>query len=96
MNYARGNVVRLTGTFYDIDDALTDPDTVSFEMKASDGSTTTYVYLTDAQLVRDSTGVYYVDADTDTAGTYFYRFHSTGDGKAADWKRFEVKTDPFA
>jgi len=94
-DYARGNVVRLTGTFYDIDDAVTDPAAVSFQYKFPGGSTVTLVYGTDAAVVKSSTGVYYVDLATDTVGITFYRFLSTGTGKAAAWSQFQVKTDPL-
>ncbi len=55
------------------------------------GVTTTYVYLTDNELVKDSTGKYHVDINANAAGTWYYRFFSTGTGQAAEERQFEVR-----
>jgi hypothetical protein len=83
--YDVGDEVRITGTFTDADGNAQDPTAVFFAFLApSATSATTYEYGTDAELVKDSTGVYYVDLDLDEAGLWRYRFYSTGTGQAAD------------
>jgi hypothetical protein len=69
---------RLTCTFYDISNALADPTTVTFSIKLPAGTTTSYIYGTDAELVRASTGVYYVDFLFNAKGAYIYRFLGAG------------------
>lgn len=90
-----GDSPRLKGTFTDAAGAVVDPATVTFKIKNPYGTITTYVYGTDAQLVKLSTGIYYVDFDVTIAGTWFYRFSSTGTGKAADEAEFTVEESEF-
>ena len=84
--YDLGDVVRLTGTWTDPlnSDAALDPTAVNLSIRNPAGTVTTYVYGDDAELVKSSTGVYYLDLDLDTAGIWHYRFFSTGTGKAAE------------
>lgn len=90
--YQVGDDVRCTGTFEDSDDVAIDPTAVFFLYKDPSGNVTTLEYLVDAAVVKDSTGVYHVDVDADESGDWWYRFHSTGTGKAAGEKRFRVET----
>ncbi len=48
--------------------------------------------LMDAELVKGSTGVYYVDYTTTAAGTLDYRFEGTGAAVAAAESLFGVKS----
>lgn len=68
-----------------------DPDAVSITIKAPDGTVTSYVYGTDIEVVRDGVGLYHMDVDANQAGTWFYRFESTGVGQAAEERRFIVR-----
>ena len=79
---------RSTGT-------LTDPSVVTFKFKNPAGTETTYVYGTDAELVKDSTGMYHVDLDISSPGIYFYRFVGSGTVKAASESKFTVKASQF-
>lgn len=90
----QGDLVRCTGTFYDEDDAVADPSDVTFYLKGPN-TDVTYEYGTDAELVRLSEGVYYVDFSVpvtgrEAAGTYTYRFEGTGSNQAADEGTFVV------
>lgn len=78
-----GDKVRLSAAFTDISGAAQDPGGVTFKIRAPDGTTTSYVYLTDAALVKDSTGNYHVDWVIATAGRYRYRFAGVTSGQAA-------------
>ncbi len=73
-----GDIVRATATFRNIAGVATDPTGVTFKLRKPDGTTTTYVYPTDAQLVKDSTGNYHVDVTVTLAGFYEWRFEGTG------------------
>ncbi len=83
--YTVGSVVRVTGTFKDINGTLADPSTVVFKYKNPVTLvTTTLTYLSDGALVKDSTGTYHVDVDTSTsAGDWWVRWQSTGAAQGA-------------
>ncbi len=93
---------------YDLGDAVTceasfkkagvllDPTAVTFKVKNPAGVETVYVYGTDVQLIRDSTGKYHVDINANAVGTWFYRFESTGTGQAAQEGAFRVQTSNFS
>ena len=93
--YDKGDLIRCSAAFTDSDGAAADPDVVVFSFTEPDGSLTTYTYGTDVELVKDSTGNYHVDVDGNAAGTWFYRFHSTGSGQAADESLFQVDPGVF-
>ena len=90
-----GDDVKCTAEFQTADDAAVDPDTVRFKVKNPSGTVTTLAYGTDAAVIRDSTGNYHVIVDANQAGTWHYRFWSTGNGKAADESTFEVEESDF-
>lgn len=99
--YHAGTRVKCQMTFY-ADEAETtpaDPTAVTFMMKVPRGPITTYVYLTDAQLVKVSTGVYRVMWDTngaaDGVGVYTYYFHGTGAVVESKEKEFKTKKTIF-
>lgn len=90
--YDVGDEVRCTGTFTESDGTVRNPSSVFFSFSApSDTSATTYEYGVDTDIVRASTGVYYVDLDIDEAGVWRYRWYSTGTGRAADEAYFHVR-----
>lgn len=57
---------------------LTDPTTLTFTMRQPDGSTVTYVYGTDAELIRDGAGTYRVEWTFQDPGIMVYDFKGTG------------------
>ena len=73
-----GDLLRLTTTFANSAGTITDPTGVTFSVRKPDGTVTTYVYPTDAQLVKSTTGVYYVDFTITLAGRHVYRWVGTG------------------
>lgn len=77
-----GTTTRIAVNFQDDDGTDVDPSTVTFKAYAPDGETTTYVYATDAELIRADTGDYYVDFEPDQSGRWHYRWTSTGSGTA--------------
>ena len=87
--YDIGDVVRITGTIAQGVSAL-DPTTVSIVVRRPDGIKRTFVYLTDAEVVRTAQGAYRLDYTTTLAGPHWYRWISTGTGAAAGEERFVV------
>ena len=98
-HYARGNTIRSTGTFTDpVTGAVTDPAVIHFSFKNPVGATTTYVYGTDTELVKDSTGVYHVDVDANMVGSWYERWYgelSVGVLKAARETHFVIDASEF-
>lgn len=94
--YQKGDNVRCLATFTNVSTgAVADPSTVTFSVRSPSGVITTYTYGTDAEVVKSSTGVYYVMVDANEVGIWHYRFASTGTGKAADEEKFEVEPSVF-
>ena len=92
--YDVGDSVRMSAAFT-VSSVATDPTTITFKMREPDGTVTTYVYGTDAELVKDSTGNYHVDWGTSMSGDFFYRFTGTGACVAASEGYFTVKESRF-
>jgi uncharacterized protein YfaS (alpha-2-macroglobulin family) len=88
--YTIGALVRCSAAFTTAAGVAQNPGAVSFTVREPDGTATTYVYGTDAELVRASTGNYYVDVDATEAGTWRFRFAGTGTGQAAAEGMFRV------
>lgn len=95
-SYDKGDLVRVTGTFTNASDAATDPTTVTCKVKTPAGVTTTYLYGTDAALVKDSTGVYHLDITASTSGQWWYRWEGTGAVEQADEDTFIIEPSAFA
>lgn len=91
--YDKGDLVRVSAAFATSAGVATDPTTVKFSFTDPAGTTTTYTYSTDVQLVKDSTGNYHVDIDASSTGNWLYRFFSTGTGQAAAEGEFFVKSN---
>ena len=89
-----GDLVRVTATFTDPDDndAPIDPEVVNVTFRDPSGNITTWVYDTDEEVVRSAEGIYYADIDADEAGTWEYRWWSTGSGQAAEAKKFKIRS----
>ncbi len=89
--YAQGGQLRLRVTFTNAETLQPiDPGAVYLTVRTGAGAVTTYQYGVDADLIRQSAGKYYRDVDIDVAGQWHYRWHSTGAGKAADERPFDV------
>lgn len=82
-NFIQGNLVRVTVTFQDLLGVNTDPTSVTAKIENPSKVTTTYTYLSTADIVRSATGVYYIDVDLDEGGIWKYRFEGIGNLKAA-------------
>lgn len=78
-SYSYLTTVRITGTWEQNDVAI-DPDTVTFRFISPDEVTTSKVYLTDSEVVRDSTGIYRYDLTLNEEGIWYYRWEGVGSG----------------
>src|SRR5689334_164470 len=92
--YVEGQGLRVSAEFR-ADRALTDPSAVRFKLKKpSDDDTEVFTYGTDDEIVRESTGKYYVDLTLDESGSWHYRWESDGVVTAGQ-NRFRVSAaDP--
>lgn len=88
--YHLGDLVRVSGVFTNAVGTAVNPTVVNLSFRNPSGNETTYIYGTDAALVKDSTGNYHVDIDADEAGIWHYRWWSTGTGQAAEAVKFIV------
>jgi ribosomal protein L21E len=77
-HYEVGDAVRVTVTFRDLNGAVADPTTVVAKYRRETDAVTTKTYGTDAEVVRDSLGVYHIDITPSAAGTWHARFAGTG------------------
>ena len=93
--YQKGDLVRCSAAFATSAGVATDPAAIRFQVRTPAGDTTEYVYGTDAEFMRAAAGSYYVDVSASEAGTWRYRFYSTGTGQAADERAFRVKDSWF-
>lgn len=73
-----GDNKRFSITFTDIVGAAADPTAITAVITEPDGVVTTYVYGTDAELVKDSVGVYYVDWTFAKKGRHKIKISGTG------------------
>jgi hypothetical protein len=87
--YTKDSTVTISNTFT-LTGTATDPTTVTCYFKDPTGALTTYVYGTNSQLVRDSTGAYHVDIFANIAGNWWYRFEGTGTVVSASEAEFIV------
>ena len=91
-----GDLRRLTVTFTDIAGIAADPTGVSFSIRKPGGTVTSYVYATDAQLVKSATGIYYVDFAVTLSGRHVYRFVGTGAVSTAENGEFYARRNEAA
>lgn len=88
-SYTKGQQVRFTGTFKNEAGALADPTTVTFRLKAPDGT------LTTPTASSTSTGVWTALATLTQEGTYHFRFEGAGAIVAANEDAVVVTRSQF-
>lgn len=76
--YDIGDRRKLSCEIRDEDGSLVDPTALTFTMREPDGTVTHYVRGTDAELVRDSLGIFHVHWDCELAGFHTWRFEADG------------------
>jgi hypothetical protein len=86
---------RLKAQFVSQTGVLNDPSEVTFKHKDPSGNTATLTYVAAAQVIRESTGIYYFDLALDEVGTWYFRAEGTGTPQVAAEMAFEVRTTQF-
>jgi hypothetical protein len=94
-SYDKGDLVRSSGAFTNTAGTATDPTTIICRVRTPTGTTTTYLYLTDAALVKDSTGNYHVDINATESGVWWVRWEGTGTVVQAEEDSFFVEYSKF-
>lgn len=77
-HYEQDSLLRFKATFKNIAGTATDPTVVTLRITKPGLAAVTYTYGTDAELERDSVGIYHMDFTCDVAGEYKYRWKGTG------------------
>ena len=85
-----GDIRRVSATFKNAAGADTDPTTVTVKIRAGYDEPVTYVYGTDAELVKTATGKYYVDYLIGNPGRHFHQWVGTGSVQVMEEKEFYV------
>jgi hypothetical protein len=89
-----GDLIRVTGVFrLQSTGGVIDPTNVFLSILDPDEGLTTYQFEggTDDEIIKDSVGTYHADIDAIIAGTWYYRWFSTGVGQAAIEGRFVIR-----
>lgn len=68
-----------------------DPDTLTFTIKDPSANVESYVYGTDAEVVKTGTGVYYVQYELDEVGAWYYEWDASGTLDVAEQGSFDVR-----
>lgn len=88
--------IRLTASFVDSDGDAVDPDTVTFKTYSPQGLVASYVYGTDSEVQKASTGNYTADVTPDKAGRWHFRWETTGTGTVLALEGdFIIQRSPF-
>lgn len=85
-----GKLYRARGTFRDADEALADPTTVTLHVRPGPVAAWETYTLADAEVTRESLGVFFRDLTLDTPGMWAWRWESTGNPTTADQGVFDV------
>lgn len=89
--YDLGDLIRASTAFTNTAGVATDPTVITVMHRVGIDTVSTYVYGTDEQVAKDSTGNYHIDILADTAGVHFVRWTGTGTITAADEDTWVVK-----
>jgi len=90
MTFDVGDTIKLTCLFR-VADVLTDPSTVACTVRFPNNKTTTFTYLSDANLTKVATGSYRCDVDATLPGSHVFRWLSTGTAKGAEEGTYDVR-----
>lgn len=88
-SFISGDTIRF-GVTFTLGGVLTDPTTVTFRTRNPNKVVRSYIYQTDAELVRISAGTYRIDLQLDLPGEHFYRFEGVGIAPGASEDRVRI------
>lgn len=86
-----GNLVRLRGTYTDINGDLQDPTNVTIETEEPDTAYTLKTFGPDLEVIKESLGIFHLDFSPTQEGRHGYRWASTGTGQAAKEGTFLIQ-----
>lgn len=90
-SYLKGQKIRCEAEFRNVaSGALVDPANVFFRSLNPNNVAITRQYLVDLNVIRDGVGLYHYDLLLDVAGTWHYRWDSTGTHEGANETRVEA------
>lgn len=75
-DFISGETCRFAVAITDVDATAADPGALRLRVRDPSGTTTTYTYGTDAEVVRSGAGTYRADLSLSIAGTWAYRWES--------------------
>ncbi len=90
-DYDNGDLVRAATAFTNSGGSAADPSNITVKYRIGAGVISSYVYGTDAEVVRDSVGNYHIDILMENPGVYHIRWEGTGTVTAADEDTWIVK-----
>jgi RecJ-like exonuclease len=94
--FSLGASVRVRGKFkYPSTGVLFDPTTVKASYRHEANVVTTKTYGPDPELVKESTGIYYIDINANAVGNWYWRIFSQGTGQTAEEGTFKVPASNF-
>lgn len=94
--YFNGTTINIPVAFTDADGVAVDPDTVTIKTLSPCGRQASYAYGTDAEVTKLATGSYNAELVPDEGGRWFFRWISTGTGKATVREGdFLIQLSPF-
>lgn len=85
-----GDIRRVSAAITNDAGAPTDPTTLVLKVRKPDAVVTTYTYLVDVILVKDSTGNYHADLPLDQTGRWRYDWVGTGAAAFSEGGQFIV------
>ena len=85
-----GETINFSVNITDINSNLVDPTGLTFVIKKPDNTSNTYTYLTDAALLRDSTGKYSFNIILSQVGKYKYSWKTSAPHISIKEDIFEV------
>jgi hypothetical protein len=94
-NLGRGRAEEFTFPFTDVNDDPVDPASVTVEVQEPDGTTTTYTYPDDGEVVKADVGIYTFTQLFDAPWSWFIRCTGTGDGATSQVVEVRVSPDVF-
>jgi hypothetical protein len=90
-----GTAIIYTGEFRDVDDALADPERVGFALINPNGQQTNFIFGTDDEVTKASTGVYRFTIVPQVAGEYEVQAVGSGTVWATGRRKFRVGQTRF-
>ncbi len=85
-----GATLKLKATCTNENGVVADPATVTFKIKSPVGTVTTLVYGTDVAVVKETTGIYYVNQYCDRGGLWSWQCLGTGPN-GAEQNQFQIE-----